>query len=279
MHRVSAVELEDLPWIPSVLRDGGTDLLRLMFGIIRFYDGAAPALLRTIAQSGHRRIVDLCSGGGGGTLEVLRRHGSSLGPLELLLTDLYPNGSARARLAGQPPPHPGWSVRYGVEPVDALAVDVLGPGVRTMATALHHFPPPLVTALVTERVRQGQPFAFLDLGAPRALRWAPAPLLVLVLPVVFAVLALATLLLTPLLRPVTPGRLLCTYALPLIPFLVAWDGSASILRAYTPEELLAYARAAPGSAGYELSAGRSGLAVWLTGMPVAGAAASPPRPA
>ncbi|MBM4379913.1 MAG: hypothetical protein FJ086_11560, partial [Deltaproteobacteria bacterium] len=217
------------------------------------------------------------SGGGGGTLEVLRRHGGQLGPVELVLTDLYPNEAARARLARQPPAHPGWVIQYGAQPVDALADDGLGPGVRTMATALHHFPPHLVTSLVAARIRHGQPFAFLDLGAPRLLRWSPGPLLVLVLPVIFAVLALATLLLTPLIRPFTPGRLLWTYVLPFIPFLVAWDGSASLLRAYTPEELLAYARAAPGSGGFELSAGRSGLAVWLTGMPVEAAGSSPLR--
>jgi hypothetical protein len=267
MHRRSAIEFEDLPWVPRVLRDGGTDLLHLMFAVIRFYGGAADAVTGLIHRSGARRVVDLCSGGGGGTLEVLNRHGHRLGPLELVLTDLYPNEAARLRLETQRGVRPGLVVRYGAEPVDALADDGLGPGVRTMATALHHFPPAQVTALVAARIRLGQPFAFMDLGAPPPLRWAPAPVLLFVLPAVFGVLALATLLLTPWLRPFTLKRLALTYAVPLVPFLVAWDGSASLLRAYTAQELLDLARAAPGSESYELAAGRSGLAVWLTGVP------------
>ena len=46
------------------------------------------------------------------------------------------------------------------------------------------------------------------------------------------------------------SRLLLTYVLPVIPLLVAWDGTASALRAYTPQELLALAASVPGAERY-----------------------------
>jgi hypothetical protein len=44
------------------------------------------------------------------------------------------------------------------------------------------------------------------------------------------------LILTPTMRP-KPVWWIFTYLLPIIPFVVAWDGWVSHLRAYTPQEL------------------------------------------
>jgi hypothetical protein len=71
----------------------------------------------------------------------------------------------------------------------------------------------------------------------------------------------------PFVRPIRASRLALTYLLPLIPALMAWDGTVSAIRAYAPEELLAIARAVPGSEGYEWDAGVAGSALYFTGYP------------
>ena len=71
----------------------------------------------------------------------------------------------------------------------------------------------------------------------------------------------------PVVRPFRVSRLLFSYLPPLIPFVVAWDGTVSALRAYTPEELLAIARTVPGGSRYEWRAERTGRALYLTGIP------------
>ena len=91
---------------------------------------------------------------------------------------------------------------------------------------------------------------------------APAPMALN-----FVLLFLASLAIVPVVRPFRVSRLLFSYLPPLIPFVVAWDGTVSALRAYTPEELLAIARTVPGGSRYEWRAERTGRALYLTGVP------------
>lgn len=46
------------------------------------------------------------------------------------------------------------------------------------------------------------------------------------------------LLMTPFIKPLEIGRLFWTYIIPVVPILVLWDGVVSVLRTYTPQELL-----------------------------------------
>lgn len=43
---------------------------------------------------------------------------------------------------------------------------------------------------------------------------------------------------TLLSRPLRLGQILFTYLIPILPFLIAWDGMVSVLRTYTPAELV-----------------------------------------
>jgi hypothetical protein len=99
MQRVHLVELEDLPWFPKPIRDGGTDVLDLLFARMGFYRPLLPELVALMETTGMRRLVDLGSGGGGGALamrELLREQGRE--GLEIVLTDRYPNAAAAARV-------------------------------------------------------------------------------------------------------------------------------------------------------------------------------------
>jgi hypothetical protein len=77
----------------------------------------------------------------------------------------------------------------------------------------------------------------------------------------------ASLAIVPAVRPFRMSRLLFSCLPPLIPFVVAWDGTVSALRAYTPDELLAIARTVPGGGRYHWRAGSAGRALYLTGVP------------
>lgn len=260
MRRLHLFELEDLDWVPRPVRDGGTDLLDLGFERIGFYDGVAPKLDELLAATGARRLVDLCSGGGGGTLQVKKRLRSEV---ELELSDRHPNEAAIARVASLGDPR----VRYRPEPVDAMDGGGALEGIRTMSGALHHFTPDAVSALLAGVVGRRAALCFFDVAASPAIRRAPLLFLPLLMPVNMVFLFLGSLFLVPFVRPFRLSRLVLTYLLPLIPALVAWDGTVSALRAYTPAELLALARAVPGGDGYIWDAGIVGSALYLSGRP------------
>lgn len=263
MRRLHLVELEDLDWLPAPVRDGGTDLLDLAFDRLGFYDGVAPKLVALLETTGATRIVDLCSGGGGGTLQMRRRVRERAGAVEIVLSDLFPNraGIDRVRALGDP------TTTYRPEPTDALLGGGELEGVRTMSGALHHFPPDAVRALIAGIVERRAPLAFFDLAASPAIRRLPLALAPVAMGVNMLLLFLGSLALVPLARPFRLSRLLLTYLVPAIPALVAWDGTVSALRAYTPEELLELARSVPGSERYTWEAGVAGPALYLTGAP------------
>jgi hypothetical protein len=265
MQRVHLVELEDLPWFPKPIRDGGTDVLDLLFARMGFYRPLVPELVALMQTTGLHRLVDLGSGGGGGALAMvgmLREQGH--GELELVLTDRFPNAAAaeRVRTVGDP------ALRWHPEPVDAFHVPPgLPRGIRTMFSALHHFRPPEVQRLIQAAVDDGVPLAFFDVAAPPAMRKLPAVLApILAVPNMLALFT-ACMLLVPFVRPFRWSRALLTYPVPAIPLLFAWDGMVSGLRAYTPDELLALARAVRGSEGYVWTARRGGLGLCLSGYP------------
>lgn len=263
MRRLQLFEFEDFAWVPRAIRDGGTDLLDLGFAKLRFYDGVAPKVRALIEATGATRIVDTCSGGGGGTLmmrNLLRASGSDV---EFVLTDRFPNeaGAARVHALGDA------KTTYRAGSVDVFDVPAELVGLRMMSGALHHFPPDAVRAVIAAVVAQRQPLAFLDVAASPALRRLPMFLLPLAMAMNMLALFVGSLFLVPMVRPLRASRLLLTYVLPLIPSLVAWDGTVSALRAYAPEELLAAARSVPGADGYVWASGVEGAAIYLTGMP------------
>lgn len=263
MRRIHLFELEDFDWVPRAVRDGGTDLLDLGFDRIGFYDGVAPALRRILSETGAGRIVDLCSGGGGGALQLRKLLRAAGDGTELVLSDRHPSEAGRARVAALGDP----TTRYLEQPVDAMSGGGEEPGLRTMSGALHHFDEPSVAALLGGIVARRQPLAFFDIAAAPQLRAMPIVFLPLAMALNGLMLLLGSLALVPFVRPFRLSRWLLTYLVPLIPILAAWDGTVSALRAYTPEELLAIARSVPGAQDYEWASEIAGRALFLTGRP------------
>src|SRR5271156_6186257 len=65
MQRKAWFEIHDHRLFPGFLRDLVTDALEAMWNARDIYGPLAPRLERALAESGTRRVVDLCSGGGG----------------------------------------------------------------------------------------------------------------------------------------------------------------------------------------------------------------------
>jgi len=264
MQRLHLVELEDLPWVPDVIRDCGRDLLDLGFAKLGFYNALVPRLLELIQATGVKQIVDLASGGGGGALAMYRElRSQGHADVTFLLTDRYPNANAAARVHALQDP----GLRYHPDAVDALNPGKRPAGIRTMYGALHHFQPKDAQRLMQSAVQERAPIALFDVGANATLRSIPTAAAPIAALPNMSMLIVATWLLVPLLRPIQVSRLLLTYLLPLIPVLVAWDGTVSAMRAYSADELLQMAKQVPGSNTYVWEAGASGNAVFLTGRP------------
>jgi len=218
LPRLRLFEIEDLPGCPVWLRNAMTGYLQTVIALARPYAVAAEPLAELLRSSGERRIVDLASGGGGpwpGLADELRARGLEI---ELTCTDLYPNADAASRL----PFHP--------QPVSALAVPAELGGARTMFSALHHFAPEEVRAILAAAQEAEVPFASFE-ATHRSLRGLLASL----------VFPLTVLFVMPFVRPRRPLALLLTYLPPIVPLAVFWDGLVSMLRTYRVRELEAIA--------------------------------------
>jgi len=264
MPRLDLPEIEDLAWCPQPARDAATAFLALLADVGRPYDALAPRLARAVTSTGATRIVDLAAGAGG-PWRTLRPQLAALGAdVEIVLTDRFPPG--RAPRADEP------RVRYHPEPVDATDVPADLHGFRTLCGAFHHLRPPEARRVLADAVRRHEGIAVLE-----AVQRRPLPVLLA------ALLPLPYLVVAPRLRPFTWRRMLWSYLLPATPALLAVDGVASCLRAYTPTELL---ELADGLGSYRWEAGevraeRAPMtATYLIGVPRqrAGAATSDARP-
>lgn len=242
MRRMQLVELEDLAWFPAPVRDAGTDYLRFALVAGNAYAPAAPLLVRLLRETGTLHVIDLCAGGGGPWQRLLPTLAAEGVACAVLLTDRYPNPSA---LDGFPKEvRHTCQLSYHPHPVDACAVPPELTGVRTLFTALHHFPPDAAAALIGDAVRHGAPIAIFEATQ----RTIGSILITLLAP-------LFVLLMTPFIRPFRWSRLLLTYLLPAVPLMVLWDGIVSCLRSYTIAELHELVNRVPAADRYDWQIG------------------------
>jgi hypothetical protein len=239
MKRRQFVEVEDLAWCPQVFRNGVTEYLTTVVRIGKTYAALAPRLAAAVRQSGTAQITDLCSGGGGPWADLLPRLRAAGVDVSVCLTDKYPNAQTFAQVAAAVP-----GIGFERESVSATDVPARLGGLRTLFTAFHHFRPAEARAILAAAVRQRCGIVI----AESTCRSAVALALMLLSP-------LLVWLLTPAIRPFRWSRLFWTYAIPVIPAAVLFDGVASCLRTYTPDEMLALAREVGDTAEYVWEAG------------------------
>jgi hypothetical protein len=236
LRRLQLFEFLDQPWCPQPVRHGATDYLEAITSRADIYRSLRGEIFRAVKLCGAKRVVDLCAGGGGPWLSPTWRSAlAEHAPLSVLLTDKFPSATLSARLGRDS------DVRCVDLPVDAAHVPEGLSGFRTIFSSFHHFPDPLAREVLGDAVRNGEGFAMAEVTS-RTLRAVATMLLM-------PVLAWA---LTPGMRPFRWSRLLLTYLLPLVPFVVFWDGVVSCFRTRTPQELLGLTRSFP---QYEWKAG------------------------
>jgi hypothetical protein len=216
------IEIHEQPWCPASLRDAVTDYLQFAIESGNPYGVVVERLKEAVLRARATRIIDLCSGGGGPWRRLHRDFASTDFPVEVFLTDKYPNLAA-FRLARA---ESGGKLSFCSEPINAGSVPRELEGFRTFFSSFHHFRPEDARAMLNDAAQQRQGVGVFEATARRPL----AILLMFLTPLI-------VLLVTPLIRPFRWSRVFWTYALPLVPMIVLWDGVVSCLRTYSPAEL------------------------------------------
>lgn len=260
MPRLHLVELEDLPWFPAALRQAMTAWLAVVHKMIGTSALFAPIVADALKNSGSSAIVDLCSGADGCLPELRQAVEKQLGtPVQATLTDLYPHADAVATINGRGDPR----LRYHPAPVRAEDAPPELAGVRTLIAGFHHLRPDAARKVLADAAAKGRAICVLE-GTVRH------PLAIIgTLP-----LPLVVVLTMPLARPLTGIALFFTYVVPILPFLIFWDGLVSNLRTYSETELrsLVAGIEAPGYVWTIGSIKQRGLPVrfpYLVGIPAA----------
>ncbi len=222
MRRVQFIEIHEQPWFPSSLRDGVTDALQLGFHLLKAYAPIAPLLQSALDSTRSRSIVDMCSGGGGPWFDLSRKLQTDPPGLQIWLTDKYPNLGALQNVRAACENH----ISFYPGSVEAMNVPGELKGIRTMFTSFHHFSPEEARAILQNAVDARESIGIFEIP-----RRAPSTI-----GLVFA-FTLMLFVCTPWIRPFRWSRLLWTYLVPIIPFVLLFDGVVSCLRTYRPQEL------------------------------------------
>jgi hypothetical protein len=233
MRRFHLFEFEDQRWFPDSLRQAMTSYLVVAYRFAPLAKSWADHIAKVLANGGGLDIVDLGSGSAGPMPEIveeLKRQGLDV---RVTLTDLFPNpnGSATA------------SIRYWPEPVDATSVPATLSGTRTMLSVFHHFRPGDAYRILKDAFDQRRAICIFE-----ATSRTPAAIASMFLVPIF------TLFITPMIRPVSRVQILFTYVIPILPFLIFWDGFVSQLRSYSVEEFAGLTRTLQ-SPGYKWEMG------------------------
>lgn len=255
-RRAELFEIHDHPWFPALLRDLVTDALQALWDFSSSYKPILPLLRNALARVGTREVLDLCSGAGGPWFRLVRDLESEQHfPISVCLTDKYPNQEAFESALSKSISKIGFDPR----PVHATDVPVDLRGFRTMFSSFHHFRATDARRVLANAVERSKGIAIFEIA-----RREPKIILAI------CIIPFLILFLTPRIGPFRWSRLLWTYVLPVVPFVLWFDGWMSCLRSYSHEELSELVRSLPGeSYKWELGTQRDGFfpVTYLIGYP------------
>ncbi len=231
IRRAHLFEFHDLAWFPASARDALTDFMSWFAVTFRVFAPVVPILRDAVECAGAVRIIDLCSGAGGPAVAISRALEGLSGGVPMTLTDKYPNAVAfrRAVAVG------GAAMSFVDTPVDATDVPSELRGFRTLFTSFHHFAPEAARQLLRDAVEKREGIGIFEYTERNLWLWAPS----------LALTPLFMLLAMPFVRPFRWSHIAWTLVPPFAAAAV-WDGIASCLRTYTPDELLAMAQEVAG---------------------------------
>jgi hypothetical protein len=224
MRRYHLIEFEDLEKFPAKVRDGITDYLRFFISLFRLYSPVAGFLNEYMEKTGKTEILDLCSGGGGATMQIIDELDKISGKkYRVVQSDKFPNIESLKYLKNKT----GGRIEYREISVDAMRVPKELKGFRTIFSSFHHFDNNDAVKVLQDAADNNAPIGIFD-GAER--KWL----------YIFGVIFSTPFFLffcSPFFKPFKWNRIFYTYIIPLIPFFALWDGIVSMLRIYNPDEL------------------------------------------
>ena len=227
MKRIHLFEFTDLPWYPQVFRRMQTDYLQFAAGLGSGHKNLVPLFAKALQHAGTTEIVDLCSGGAGPWLGLQQQLKQAGLPVTITLTDKYPHPEAIQQWAQAS----RQGIAYLAEPVDAIDVPSHLQGMRTLFEGFHHFEPERAVSILRDALEKR-----VAIGIFEASLKPPLGLLLLLLAPLTTLASY--LLVTPFIQPRTLSRFFWTYLVPIVPLATCWDGVVSLLRVYSPQELI-----------------------------------------
>ena len=221
--RLRLFEIHEQRWFPQFLRDQFVDGLQMILEVTKTYQPIAQLLRKRLEECGSERVLDLCSGAGGPWPSLVRdfqMHGAR--SPEVFLTDKFPNTKKLHELESTTANR----IHFVHDSVDATQIPKHLQGFRTLFSSFHHLTPDQARLLLQDSVNTRQAIAVFEASARHSLTL----LAVLFVPI-------GAWLFVPFRRPFRWSRLLWTYFIPVIPFVLFFDGLVSCLRAYSLVEL------------------------------------------
>ncbi|KAM6479160.1 hypothetical protein HDV62DRAFT_167997 [Trichoderma sp. SZMC 28011] len=280
--RLHLFEIDDQPWFPSFLRSHVQDALTLAWNSNTLLQPESPAriaaftLIRQLGNSlSSYTFIDFCAGGGGPIPAIQQAINSHLStqdklPVDFILTDLHPNVAAWEKIVNKNP-----HITYESQSVDAsnaskyLVKRQDGKKVmRLFNLSFHHFDDTLARGILKDTVNTGHGFAIFELQ-DRSFASAISVLMFGVGAIVMApFFALKR-------RSLTIFIFSCI--IPVIPFVLVFDGFVSCLRVRTPGEVETLLRGCGAdTSSWEMQSGRlkfiwpCGYLNWIICKPVKG---------
>ncbi|KUJ12288.1 uncharacterized protein LY89DRAFT_652697 [Mollisia scopiformis] len=274
--RIHFYEINDQAWFPQYLREKVQSCLTLCWTFrVPILQKASPAqlvtstLYRVLGDSvTSYTYVDFCAGAGGPTPFIekdLNAQLSARGAVKFVLTDLHPH-------------IPDWTeaskrsenLSFVSEPVDAANAPTSlnrnpaeGKKIfRLYNLAFHHFEDKLGMDILRNTIETADGFGIFELQERTA-----SSLLT-----IFA-MGILMFLITPFYFWRSPGHLFFTYIIPIIPFVLVFDGYISSLRTRTSEEVQALMKECGASCdgwtvknGQEQHTWPTGYMTWVIGV-------------
>lgn len=221
MKRVQFFELHEQKWMPTFLKHQFVETLSLMLNFLRIYHGISPLFAEWIKKSGGEEVFDFASGGAG-PIETFLSHFKEqrIPPPRFVLSDLFPDEAQFQKLQRVYPDH----ISSIKEPVNALKfLKGKGGDLRSIIATFHHFKLTYARAILINAVENSNGIFIVEPFQRTPLHLVLGPL------------SIFPVLLVSLRRDLV--KLIFSFIIPVIPFIIIFDTIVSILRCYSQREL------------------------------------------